>query len=199
MHIPAEVRDLVRDGAVRSADVLAGLVVDWFHPGTVVDVGCGEGHLPAALRTLGVESFGLDGDDIGCDMLVDFNDPPYPEIGPADVATCLEVAEHVEPGRAADLVAWLVTLAPIVCFSAAIPHQGGAGHINEQPPGYWADLFASHGYIGTGQFRHLIWNDTDIEPWYRQNLIVFTEGGQGVTPDGCPYLVHPDIWEMYRR
>lgn len=198
VYLPTDVRDLVRSGAVQSAEVLADRIVDWFHPRTVIDIGCGEGHLPEALRRLGIQSFGVDGDDIGCDMVVDLNDPPYPKIEPADVATCLEVAEHVDPTHATDLVGWLVKLAPIVCFSAAVPYQGGAGHVNEQPPGYWADLFASHSYIGTGQFRHLIWDD-DIEPWYRQNLIVFTAGGKGIDPDGCPYIVHPDIWEMYRR
>ena len=31
-------------------------------------------------------------------------------------------------------------LGPLVLFSAAAPHQGGAHHVNEQWPAYWAGL-----------------------------------------------------------
>jgi hypothetical protein len=55
----------------------------------------------------------------------------------------LECAEHLPAHRAAPLVEWLTKSAPIVVFSAAIPGQGGKGHINEQPPDYWNDLFGS--------------------------------------------------------
>lgn len=199
-HLPADVRDLVRDGASRSAQILAERICAWFDPATVIDVGCGEGHLTAALRERGVQAFGVDGDDVGCDMLVDLNAPPYPAIEAADVVTCLEVAEHVDRLHAAALVEWLTSLAPVVVFSAAIPYQGGWGHVNEQPPGYWAGLFDRHGCVGTGAYRADVWNDDDIESWYRQNLLVFAADRKalGRDPDGCPYLVHPDIWEMYR-
>ena len=31
----------------------------------------------------------------------------------------------------------LTRLAPVILFSAAIPFQGGSGHVNEQWPEYW--------------------------------------------------------------
>lgn len=202
-HLAQRTRDAVRDGARQSAVVLADLIVERFSPDRVVDVGCGEAYLPAALRDRGVEAFGVDGDDVGCDLVVDLARPPYPELQRADVVTCLEVAEHVPAAHAEDLVAWLVELAPVVVFSAAVPHQGGDGHINEQPPGYWADLFARCGYAGSGALRAEVWDDTELEPWYRQNLLVFAAPAVlfrfNLSEDGCPYLVHPVIWELYRR
>ena len=57
----------------------------------------------------------------------------------SDLVVCLEVAEHVPPLSAGDFIASLTRLASIILFSAAIPYQGGDGHLNEQWPEYWAD------------------------------------------------------------
>ncbi len=204
LHISRQTRDAVRQGAIRSSDLLAEMIVDLFSPVSTLDVGCGEGYLPQALRNLSVDAMGVDGDDIGCDLVVDLAKPPYPDLGRTfDVVSCLEVAEHVPAAHAADLVAWLCQMAPITFFSAAIPHQGGDGHINEQPPKYWVDLFAEHGRVGSGSLRAEIWEDERIESWYRQNLLVFAEPDVldvvGLKEDGCPYLVHPVIWGWYRH
>src|SRR5579862_3100091 len=55
-----------------------------------------------------------------------------------DLAMSFEVAEHLPPDAAKGFVDSLTRLAPLVLFSAAIPFQGGVGHINEQWPEYWA-------------------------------------------------------------
>ena len=49
-----------------------------------------------------------------------------------DLAISLEVAEHPPEEFAEPLVERLVTAAPFVLFSAAIPEQGGIHHVNEQ-------------------------------------------------------------------
>jgi hypothetical protein len=101
---------------------------------------------------------------------------PFPDLGTFDLAISFEVAEHLPANRAAGFIADLCSLAPVVAFSAAIPGQGGTGHINEQWPAYWCDLFAGCGYQVTGALRWEIWNDDNIENWYRQNLIVAVKG-----------------------
>ena len=58
-----------------------------------------------------------------------------------DLAISLEVAEHLKSSSSEDFVQSLTTLAPMILFSAAIPHQGGLHHINEQWLEYWGDLF----------------------------------------------------------
>jgi hypothetical protein len=60
-----------------------------------------------------------------------------------------------------------------VLFSAAIPFQGGTGHLNEQWPSYWAALFARHGYLAYDPIRPTIWRDQQVAWWYRQNILLF--------------------------
>lgn len=197
-------RRKVRGGARSSASALVPRLRDAFHPATMIDVGAGEGWFGSEFAAHGVAATTVDGPWIETDVTVDLSTPPYPQLDRYDLAICLEVAEHVPAAHAGDLVEWLAGLAPVVVFSAAIPGQGGTGHVNEQPPGYWADLFAAAGLVGTGQMRARIWGDDRIEPWYRQNLLVFADdravltGEFGEWGDGCPYLVHPGIWHTYR-
>lgn len=171
-----------RAGARSSAQVLAPLLVETFAPKSVIDVGCGEGWLVRALN----ESCKATGVDQHPDAALHVNlaRPPYPTLGPYDLAVSLEVAEHLAAEVADVFVGWLVDLAPTVVFSAATPGQGGTGHLNEQPAGYWAEKFAAHDYPGTGVLRDRIWDDRRVCWWYRQNLLVF--GAHGLPGDGCP-------------
>lgn len=91
---------------------------------------------------------------------------------PYDLVVCLEVAEHLAAGAADAFVATLCALAPVVLFSAAVPGQGGHGHVNEQWPAYWASRFETHDRHVSGALRWIIWGDDQVEPWYQQNLLV---------------------------
>jgi SAM-dependent methyltransferase len=180
---------------------------------SVADIGCGTGtFLAAALADGATEAFGMEGDWVTREMLDD------PRIvfaaqnleqrftGPrVDLAMSLEVAEHLSPARAAGFVADLVTLAPAILFSAAIPGQGGVGHSNEQWPSYWAGLFAAHGYRPFDGLRPQIWTDDAIPAWYRQNAVLYLDAATaaqlGLTPDDAGALdkVHPAFWNRANR
>ena len=191
-------RDQIRPGVQASADVIVPLLAGRYQPASVVDVGCGEGWWCRRFEQAGVgRVVGVDGPWVAADVTVDLDRPPYPNLGRFDLAVCLEVAEHVAASHADRLVAWLVSLAPIVVFSAAVPGQGGEGHVNEQPPGYWAGLFATHGYGGSGALRQAIWDDDRVSWWYRQNLLVF--GDPDLPADGCPHVLHPQMLTWRRR
>lgn len=178
--------------------VLADLIEEHFSPRSVLDVGCGEGFLTSELRSRGIESFGVDGDELpGVDRLIDLRDPP--ELGQWDVAVSLEVGEHLPEEAAERFVRLLCRSAPVVVFSAAIVAQGGPGHVNEQWPGYWVERFAAAGHVhASGALRWQVWDDERIEPWYRQNLLVFSSEPFDLVEDGCPAVVHPGIWSVYR-
>jgi SAM-dependent methyltransferase len=222
LNIPKASRDAIREGAVSSAEALAELIVhDLPHEvEQVLDVGCGEGWLVRALRDRGVHAFGVDGDDLdGVDMVVDLTAPPYPDftrdpdddngdaVGtlssfkPFDLACCLEVAEHVPAVHERRLIRWLTGNAPVVLFSAALPGQGGDGHVNERPLEHWAALFGAEGWYGSGVIRADIWGDERFEWWYRQNLCVFWDptltGGDLYQPDGCVSVIHPGMWQHF--
>lgn len=101
-----------------------------------------------------------------------------------DLVLCLETAEHVAPECAANLVSNCVRHSDVVLFSAAIPGQGGLHHVNEQPPEYWQELFDKYDYEVIDIIRPLIWCDTEIPAWYRQNMLLF------VNRRACSTLEH---------
>jgi SAM-dependent methyltransferase len=176
----------------------------------VADIGCGTGTFLAASG--GSFLFGIEGNWVKPDMLDDpaitfeSRDLEQPFSGPkVDLVLSLEVAEHLTPSRAQSFIADLCAMAPAVLFAAAIPGQGGVGHINEQWPSYWATLFAAHGLRPHDVIRPCIWTDEAIPAWYRQNAVLFlddeTAAGLGLTPTAPDLLdrVHPAFWARANR
>jgi len=98
---------------------------------------------------------------------------PFELEGRYDLAICLEVAEHLPEKMAPILIQKLVAAAPAVLFSAALPGQLGAHHINEKMPAYWRALFERHGYVLLDPIRPAILTDARIEWWYRQNTVLY--------------------------
>lgn len=193
--------DSIRSGSVGSAAVVAPKVWKIFEPSSVVDVGCGEGHWGKAFEDLGAEVVGVDGsapEPVISMRKADLGEGIPDDLGSFDLAVCLEVAEHLPERAAAGLITGLCRLAPVVLFSAAVPGQGGTGHLNERWPSYWAEHFASNGYSGSGALRWKIWRDKRVKPWYRQNLLVFSNQPMPLAYDGCPAVVHPEMWTDYR-
>ena len=62
-------------------------------------------------------------------------------------------------------------------FSAAAPYQGGAQHVNEQWPAYWAELFSRRNYLPVDCLRRRLWANPKVDWWYAQNAFLYA--GQG--------------------
>lgn len=172
-------------GSYASARVVLGEVQRLLPFRSACDVGCGAGTWLRALAEMGVEDLmGLDGAYARSSLQVpaerfratDLAAPFTVERG-FDLALSLEVAEHLPPRRAESFVEDLVRLAPAVLFSAAVPGQGGTQHLNERWQDYWVELFARHGYAAHDVIRPRIWNEAVVEPWYRQNTLLFLREG----------------------
>ena len=168
-------------GAERSAANLVPVVMQAAKPESVVDVGCGRGAWLAEFRRRGIKDIlGIDAPHLDTSTLVipvdayRAHDLALPLSLPRsfDLAVCLEVAEHLPETRADAFVSELTRLSPFVLFSAALPGQGGTGHINEQYQNYWAARFRKLGYLPL-DIRSRIWNDRNIDWWYRQNVILY--------------------------
>ncbi|MFC3174723.1 methyltransferase domain-containing protein [Novosphingobium bradum] len=214
---PAFYADQVSGSQVAARIVLPLLFRDWL-PGSLVDVGCGLGTWSAAARELGVANcVGIDGSYVQPDALLIPRDAfiahdleaPLPAHLGADMAICIEVAEHLSASRAPGLVEDLCRIAPVVLFSAGVPYQGGSGHVNEHWPEYWAAMFAQFGFLPYDPVRDLIWGDARVPWWYRQNLIIFArpEIAGGVAMLGQPAQasalarIHPELFltAVHRR
>ena len=169
-------------GVMRSADVIVPLVIEWVRPASVVDVGCGIGGWLATFEQHGVQNFlGVDGEHVDRTKLVipqdrflprDLSQPMRLD-RQFDLVVSLEVAEHLPEPMADSFVESLTSLGPVVLFSAAIPLQGGRGHVNEQWPRYWAALFEQRGYVAIDCLRRRVWENEDVRWWYAQNTILY--------------------------
>ena len=202
-----------KDGAYSSAKQVVPFVVETIKPSSVVDVGCGLGMWLDVFRSNGViDVTGIDGEYVSKEMLkipaedFIFHDLTQPVSLPRtfDLAVSLEVAEHLPQSRAEGFVRDLTQLAPAVLFSAAIPFQGGTGHVNEQWPEYWTDLFRQQDFVPIDCVRPRIWSNGEVESWYKQNTLLYVKASEigkysdldtfGLASGSVQALVHPEMY-----
>ena len=201
-----------QDGVYQSASIIVPLILSLFPFESVVDVGCGIGTWAGRFIESGVpDVIGMDGDYVERSMLcipqkrffahdlqrpIQFNRR-------FQLAVCLEVGEHLPETRSRGLVHDLVSLAPCVLFSAALPGQGGTDHINEQYLSKWASLFATHDFVALDLIRHQIWNIAEVNWWYRQNIVLFAHQTHPLVERHAPAAVldyiHPEMGEQWRQ
>ena len=170
------------ESVIASPRAIVPIVHDFIHPTSVIDVGCGTGAWLAVFLEHGVQRIlGLDGAHVNPDWLkiskscfrpVDLTQQIKIEER-FDLALCLEVAEHLPLAASGRLIDFLVKAAPWVLFSAAIPLQGGANHVNEQWHEYWHEEFKKRNYMKLDIVRKQIWTDKRIDYWYRQNIYLY--------------------------
>jgi len=214
----------IREGIQSSAAALVPILIDLF-PGTlsVIDVGCGEGWWSYQFVEHGVSALAVDGsvtdlmmkltpplaDGARAEPIVRFmradleHEPLAKRVGARfDMAICLEVAEHLPPERADTFIDDLCALSDVVVFSAAIPGQGGTGHVHCRWQSWWGKKFNDRGYWTSGDLRLLIWNDDRIENWYRANTIVACHHDvptpYALVGGAVLDLVHPVLWNSVR-
>jgi SAM-dependent methyltransferase len=210
------------DGSRLSASKVVPTIVNLLQPNSVLDVGCGVGPWCVAFLEAGVSQVhGIDGPWVDVDRFApgverftrfDFSvaatpfEPSLPQRR-FDLVVSLEFLEHVDISRASELVDFIACVTDTALISAAVPGQGGTGHVNEQWVDYWATLFAPHGFQALDFLRPLIWDDPEVEPWYRQNLVGFfrqepppaaveiAEAALAKWLRSPRRLVHPDLFE----
>jgi SAM-dependent methyltransferase len=167
-----------------SARAIVPLVLQYVPAKSVIDVGCGVGTWLSVFSEAGVGNvYGIDNEWVDRKRLAIPSEnffakdleKPFRFDKKADLAVCLETAEHLDASAASGLVTGLIELAPAILFSAAIPHQGGVHHVNEQWPQYWADMFIARGYIPVDCIRRKIWDDDRVKFWFKQNIIVYVQ------------------------
>lgn len=187
-----------------SAQKVVPHIMKLFSPKSVVDVGCGIGTWLSVFKKQGVDDIlGIDGDYVNRNQLL-FNQNSFlahdltqplllDKPRRFDLAISLEVGEHLPDANSDQFVTTLISLAPVVLFSAAIPYQRGTFHINEQWPNYWAKLFRQKGYATIDWLRQRIWGERQVEYYYAQNTLIYIESSYlDNFPDLKNYIVSAD-------
>lgn len=127
---PGQGADLRSDGTHRTDEVAEGLIRD-FHPVTALDIGGGEGHLVAALRSRGVDASGID--------------TPQQIDGSYDLVTCIDVLEHLPEEKADAALASLCVAADKIVLSVAPAPQDWAAKLAER--GFMRSLDRDLSYV----------------------------------------------------
>jgi len=195
---------------LKDPDIIVPIVNDLIKPQSVVDVGCGLGTFLYAFKGIGVtDVLGVDGPWVQKELLSNYlSENEFLETNLEgslkldkvyDLVISLEVAEHLSVKSADVFVENLVNAGKVILFSAALPNQGGQNHINEQPITYWAEKFAKHGYQIKDVIRPLIWDDSRLFYWYKQNSVLFVSPGTEL-PVNIPEipihnLIHYELFE----
>lgn len=173
-----------RDVTTRySAELICGLLNEILDIRSVCDIGGGIGVWLNTFKKFPSfqEGIVLDGDYIDREQLLIKEEEFYPcdlenKIpidSKFDLVICLEVAEHLSKGRAESFVREICKLGDVILFSAAIPLQGGTGHINEQPVSYWKNMFEQEGYKAFDIIRPNIQSDAKVCWWYKNNMMIY--------------------------
>jgi SAM-dependent methyltransferase len=174
--------DYIDAGSRASARTVSGLILGEIKVKSLLDVGSGHGAWAAEWLKAGVKDVvAVDGHYVARDQLA----IPAGNFTAHDLATpldlnrrfdlvqSLEVAEHLPADRAAGFVDNLVRHGDLILFSAAVPHQGGEHHVNEQPPEYWRKLFAAEGYEAFDWLRPRLAGRREVKAWYRFNSFIY--------------------------
>lgn len=203
-----------RDNDTRyAASKILSLVDGLFKISSVVDVGCGVGTWLKMMKNIAfgrgenIVIDGYDGDYVR-DYLV-INEDSFHGVDlekrivikkKYDLCISLEVAEHLSQKRADSFVEDLCKMSDVILFSAATKYQGGDSHINEQRLDYWIIKFQNNGYKCIDCIRDKIWNDENIQFWYKQNIVIFINSSKkpillNEEERGTLSVIHPDLFE----
>lgn len=172
-----------RYGSIISAQHILSVLFKMLPHKSVIDFGCGTGTWLWVAKALGTEEiFGIDGDYVPQALLIipiqSFMaanlEKPVAFERKYDLAISMEVAEHLPESAADTYMDSLCAGADTIVFSAAHPGQGGDGHVNEQPREYWIEKFAIRGFE-LREIKQYFIDDTKIEPWYRENIMLFVK------------------------
>ena len=89
----------------------------------------------------------------------------------------------------------------MILFSAAIPYQGGMGHINENWVEYWHEKFVKNHFHCFDIFRPKFWNDPRVIWYYRQNCLLYVTAEKvgmledaGYSESNPISMIHPDMY-----
>lgn len=165
------------------ADRLAKWIKSNLNPKSLIDIGCGPGLYVESLRDLDISAVGIDLDSrvIGKEYLINKNILELNNQYKASIVLCLEMAEHIEEKYSDHIVKNVMECIEEgghLIWTAAVPGQGGIGHINCQPKKYWEDKFINLGLYRNHDLENNLLSyckEGYHMGWFVNNLMIFTK------------------------
>lgn len=146
---------------------IADRIVARIQPQRVLDAGCALGLLVEALRDRGVDGEGIDLSSYAITNVPEAVKPfcrhgsiveEFPDR--YDLIVTIEVLEHMPPRDGEAAIANICRHTDDVLFSSTPSDVREPSHVNLQPPEYWAEQFAGHGF-----FRDVDFDASFVTPW----------------------------------
>ena len=136
-------------------------------PKSMLDAGCAIGLLVETLRGRGVDAWGIDISEYAISQVPEAL-KPYCRVHSVtqpfgrhfDLIVCIEVLEHMPQPQSEAAVANLCRHSDDILFSSSPDDFKEPTHFNVQPPAYWAEQFARHGF-----YRDVDFDASFITPW----------------------------------
>lgn len=150
--------------AVRLADYINSQI----RPTTFIDFGCSTGIYvkEVQVRCSDVNAYGFDNSAYAVEnaickniQKVDLTIPNWNTLSRCEntLGLCLEVLEHIDDSLSTNVLKNILGHCDKLIFSAAVPGQGGVGHINCRPKIDWIKRFHELGWVvDLDATRHLI-------------------------------------------
>ena len=171
------------DPATYYPDLWRWLVED-YGVGSVIDVGCGEGHaVEFFMEHLGRGNvYGIDGvethPDVAWYEVWDYTNGPYVAfLDEADLVWSCEFVEHVEERFMENFLETFRCSSDLILMTHAEPGQAGHHHVNCQTADYWKGALASIGFSFDKQLTAVTRELAAINdnPWnhYRRSGLAF--------------------------
>ena len=161
------------------ANRLAYFIKHVIRPNMVLDIGCGPGHFVDSMRDLDINAFGIDIDERVANKPHLFRQDILSTKFVADTCICLEVLEHIDEVHADEIIDKISTMfLDTLIFTAAVPGQGGVGHINCQPKEYWIEKLERNGLRRNTLMEEILrWycKQGSYMGWFYNNVLVFNK------------------------
>ncbi len=135
---------------------LARYISTYINPSSFIDFGCSTGlylrEVQLAMPTIPTVGYEFSRDAVDhalCNYVyqVDLTHKIATVKRPNTLGLCLEVLEHIDDMHWKDVLENIVNSCDKLIFSAAVPGQGGVGHINCRPKIDWIKRFHELGWV----------------------------------------------------
>lgn len=139
-------------------DNMAERIIEKYAPVTVLDMGCAFGYLVSALRSKGVQAYGIDISEYALSQ-ADENIKPYVKVMSAldelpsefpkkyDLVVSIEMIEHLYEDDGLKVIKKMTEYADRILLSSTDNDFDEPTHVNVQPKEYWCEKFAEHNYF----------------------------------------------------